>query len=87
MSHDPYKVLGISSSASREEVKAAYRRLVKEHHPDAGGDKQTILSLNAAWAILGDKENRLAYDCQHEVVNSLGEEAQKRGKRNARARR
>ena len=38
-------MLGVAPSASRTEIKAAYRALVKQHHPDAGGDQQMILAL------------------------------------------
>ncbi len=82
---DPYAILGVNSKASSEQIKAAYRELVKKHHPDAGGDKQKILSLNAAWEVLGDKEHRLAYDREYQSQNALGKEAQEREIRNARA--
>jgi len=59
---DPYRVLGLSPQASGAEIKAAYRALVKQHHPDAGGDATTILALNAAWEVLGDPEHRAAFD-------------------------
>ena len=39
---DPYAVLEVLPSATAAEIKAAYRRLVKQHHPDAnGGDRST----------------------------------------------
>ena len=60
--NDPYTVLEVSSHASAAEIKAAYRRLVKQHHPDAGGDDQQMLALNAAWEVLGDQERRRNFD-------------------------
>ena len=61
-SSDPYLVLGVPLQASAAEIKAAYRALVKQHHPDAGGDAERILSLNAAWEVLRDGERRRRYD-------------------------
>ena len=61
-SRDPYQVLGVARSAGAAEIKAAYRALVKQHHPDAGGDQHTILALNAAWEVLGDAQRRADHD-------------------------
>ncbi len=85
MSIDPYQTLGVSPLATRKEIQIAYRELVKKHHPDAGGDKQRILAINAAWNILRDKEHRLAYDRKNQSNSALYQEAQARGMRNARA--
>jgi curved DNA-binding protein CbpA len=48
---DPYRVLGLERGASTQEVKAAYRRLVKAFHPDAAGEKATarFLAIQAAY--------------------------------------
>jgi molecular chaperone DnaJ len=61
---DHYAALGVAPSASAAEIKAAYRSLVKTHHPDAGGDPQRILALNAAWEVLGDRDRRRHYDAE-----------------------
>jgi len=59
---DHYAVLGVSPLATETQIKAAYRALVKLHHPDAGGDDQRILALNAAWHVLRDGPRRRRYD-------------------------
>jgi molecular chaperone DnaJ len=52
----------VSPQATEAQIKAAYRALVKLHHPDAGGDDQQILVLNAAWEVLRDGPRRRRYD-------------------------
>ena len=68
---DPYAVLGVDRDASPEEIRAAYRRLASEHHPDrfAGASPreqedaaERMTALNAAWEILGSPERRKQYD-------------------------
>jgi molecular chaperone DnaJ len=61
-----YEVLGVSRGASEQDIKAAYRRLAKDCHPDAnGGDKnaeQKFKELNEAYDVLKDPQKRSAYD-------------------------
>ena len=52
MSKDPYQILNVHPSAKLEEIKKAYRKLVKIHHPDKGGDSAVMLKINSAWQIL-----------------------------------
>ncbi|NOL48510.1 DnaJ type III chaperone protein [Synechococcus sp. MIT S9220] len=82
---DPYAVLEVTSNATQAELKASYRRLVKQHHPDAGGDEERILMLNAAWEKIGDPEARRSFDREYGSSESAREEARARGARNARA--
>lgn len=59
---DLYALLEIDNSASDTEIRAAHRRLIKAHHPDAGGDGATAAELNYARDTLLDPERRRAYD-------------------------
>lgn len=62
-----YQILGITQEASQTEVKSAYRNLVKQYHPDSQSsqaDHDKIVSINAAYEILGDPQRRRNYDRQ-----------------------
>jgi molecular chaperone DnaJ len=63
---DPYEVLGVNRDASEAEVKAAFRRLAAQHHPDRNqGDPSAqarFTEINWAHQILSDAEKRSAYD-------------------------
>src|SRR3954452_6850569 len=57
-----YAVLGVSSSAKRDQIKAAYRVAVRTAHPDAGGDHDQFALVAEAWEVLGDEAARGHYD-------------------------
>jgi curved DNA-binding protein len=63
---DYYKILGISKSASTDEIKKAYRKLAMKYHPDRNkGDKdaeERFKDISEAYAVLSDKEKRKQYD-------------------------
>ncbi len=63
---DPYAVLGVAKSASEAEVKKAFRRLAKVHHPDRNANdpkaKERFSELNSAYEIVGDANKRAQFD-------------------------
>lgn len=59
---DYYAILGVSKTASDDEVKKAFRRLAHEHHPDKGGDPSKFKDINEAYQILSDQQKRATYD-------------------------
>ena len=64
--NDYYKVLGVSRSASADDIKKAYRRLARKHHPDVNpGDKESedrFKQISEAFEVLSDQKKRDIYD-------------------------
>jgi molecular chaperone DnaJ len=63
---DLYKVLGVSRGASQEEIRRSYRKLAREHHPDANRDdkdaEERFKEIQHAYEILSNPEKRRQYD-------------------------
>ncbi|MFN0137179.1 MAG: DnaJ C-terminal domain-containing protein [Phycisphaerae bacterium] len=63
---DPYNILGVARGASADDIKRAYRKLAKQHHPDRNpGDESAerkFKEIQAAYEVVGDPERRTQYD-------------------------
>lgn len=60
-----YEVLGVSPSSSAEEIRTAFRRLARQHHPDTSvdsGSERAMADINRAWSVLSDPVKRFDYD-------------------------
>src|SRR3954454_24633849 len=63
---DYYETLGVSKTANDDEIKKAFRKLARQHHPDVAKDKKAaeekFKQINEAYEVLGDPEKRKKYD-------------------------
>ena len=63
---DYYETLGLAKSASADEIKSAFRKLARKHHPDLAKDKKAaeekFKEINEAYEVLSDPEKRKKYD-------------------------
>ncbi|MEM7314036.1 MAG: J domain-containing protein [Planctomycetota bacterium] len=76
MPEDYYKVLGVSRSASDDEIQKAYRDLARKYHPDLNPDdekaKKKFQQVQHAYEILSDKEKRQKYDQFGHAAEQMG---------------
>jgi DnaJ-class molecular chaperone len=80
MPNDPYEALGLGNTASAEEIKKAYRKLVRTSHPDLNPDdagaEARFKAISAAYEILKDPETRARFDAGE--IDGLGAERPQR---------
>jgi DnaJ-class molecular chaperone len=66
LARDPYQELGVSRTATADEIRKAFRKLAKQHHPDANpgdkGSEEKFKRVSAAFDIVGDEEKRKKFD-------------------------
>lgn len=63
MSTNYYNILGVDKSASKDEIKKAFRKLAQKYHPDKkGGDEAKFKEINEAYTVLGNDKKRQEYD-------------------------
>lgn len=62
LSASPYQVLGVPATATDAELRRAYRRKLRETHPDSGGAAESFHAVQRAWELVGTPDARAAYD-------------------------
>ncbi|MGE7943654.1 J domain-containing protein [Lysinibacillus xylanilyticus] len=83
-----YETLGVSRDATHDQIKLAYRKLSKKHHPDvSGGNKESekiFLEVTEAYKVLKDQASREAYDARLDGVGQSWSRGQTNEKQSSR---
>ena len=75
LSQSPYEVLGVTASATHDEIRRAYRRMLRQTHPDTGGDPVRFVAVQQAWERVGTPAEREAYDRGRPTAGDAGRTA------------
>jgi len=70
---DPYATLGVGRNSTDAEIKSAYRKLAKQHHPDIGGDQQKFAEISAAYDNIKDAQARQNFEAQQFEPQGFGQ--------------
>ncbi|MBI4093645.1 molecular chaperone DnaJ [Candidatus Kaiserbacteria bacterium] len=77
---DYYSILGVSKTATEDEIKSAFRKLAHKYHPDKkGGDEKKFKEVSEAYATLSDKKRRAEYDTHGRTFAGSGPQGGFRG--------
>ena len=68
-----YDILGVPQNCEQDEIRVAYRRMAKLHHPDAGGDREMFESVQIAYKRLSDPKDRKKYDAVRKILGEKPE--------------
>lgn len=74
---NPYDELGLSKTATQDEIRQQYKILAQQYHPDRGGDEEKFKKIKLAYELLNDLESRAYYDSTGEIpeVDNIRSEA------------
>ena len=72
LSASPYEILGVTRTATADELKRAYRARLRSSHPDTGGDAKQFHAVQRAWELVGTPEARADYDRGRPSSSSTG---------------
>ena len=82
MTKDYYKILGVTTESTEQEIKSAYRKLARKWHPDIAGNSSDVVSrfkeINEAYEILSDKSKKAEYDTINRYYNYSSKKAEKK---------
>ena len=68
---NPYTVLNVSKTASNDEIKRSYKKLILKHHPDKGGKVESFINVKNAYDILSDENKRQQYDLTDNIFGKI----------------